>query len=50
MYATENVVQILGMTEGPDPSNASTTCWMMVLEFCDSDVKNMLYKQHDATY
>jgi hypothetical protein len=23
---------------------------MIVLEFCDSDVKNMLYKSHDATY
>eukprot|EP01047_Picozoa_sp_COSAG01_P075639 COSAG01_NODE_13023_length_1648_cov_1.488702_2_plen_97_part_01 len=23
---------------------------MMVLEFCDSDVKNMLYKRRDAAY
>jgi hypothetical protein len=50
VYATENVVQILGMTEGPDPSDSSTTRWMMVLEFCDSDVQNMLYKPRDAAY
>ena len=41
----ENVVAILGMTEGLSPSANSDAekQWMMCLEFCESDLCKMLY-------
>jgi serine/threonine protein kinase len=44
----ENVVQILGMVEGTGPKG--TEAWMMILEWCSSDVTKMLYSRDDDAY
>jgi serine/threonine protein kinase len=44
----ENVVQILGMVEGTGPKGAEA--WMMILEWCSSDVTKMLYNRDDDAY
>eukprot|EP01046_Picozoa_sp_COSAG06_P060562 COSAG06_NODE_12930_length_1311_cov_1.111386_1_plen_381_part_10 len=42
-----NVVQILGMFQGPSPGTDRTE-WKMAMEFCPTDLRNMLYKREDA--
>jgi serine/threonine protein kinase len=37
-----NVVQILGMFQGPSKNNVKED-WKMAMEFCPTDLKNMLY-------
>ena len=44
----ENVVQICGMTEGPEPNG--TEAWHMALEFCESDAMKLLYDKDDEVF
>ena len=44
----ENVVQICGMTEGPEPNG--TEAWQMALEFCESDAMKLLYDKADEVF
>jgi serine/threonine protein kinase len=44
----ENVVQICGMTEGPEPNG--TQAWQMALEFCESDAMKLLYDKDDEVF
>ena len=44
----ENVVAILGMTEGPCPSGDADSKWMICLEYCDSDLFKLLYAEAHA--
>ena len=44
----ENVVQICGMTEGPEPNG--TDAWQMALEFCESDAMKLLYDKDDEVF
>ena len=44
----ENVVQICGMTEGPEPNG--TVAWQMALEFCESDAMKLLYDKDDEVF
>ena len=44
----ENVVQICGMTEGPEPNG--TQAWQMALEFCESDAMKLLYDKADEVF
>jgi serine/threonine/tyrosine protein kinase RAD53 len=44
----ENVVQICGMTEGPEPNG--TEAWQMALEFCESDAMKLLYDKDDEVF
>ena len=46
--AHENVVQILGMVEGPEPDGS--TAWMCCLEFCESDIARILYGDSSKHY
>eukprot|EP01046_Picozoa_sp_COSAG06_P021229 COSAG06_NODE_1586_length_9011_cov_83.566652_3_plen_866_part_00 len=39
----DNVVQILGMTEGPAPGTELN--WQMSLEFCDTDILKLVYRK-----
>jgi serine/threonine protein kinase len=41
-----NVVQILGMFQGESPGSTETH-WKMAEEFCDTDLKNLLYVAKD---
>ncbi len=42
----DNVVQILGMTEGPAPG--TELAWQMCLEFCDTDILKLVYRKEPA--
>eukprot|EP01046_Picozoa_sp_COSAG06_P039371 COSAG06_NODE_4642_length_4072_cov_6.437956_2_plen_841_part_00 len=42
----DNVVQILGMTEGPAPG--TELAWQMCLEFCDTDILKLVYHKEPA--
>eukprot|EP01048_Picozoa_sp_COSAG05_P026844 COSAG05_NODE_7536_length_799_cov_6710.162857_1_plen_191_part_10 len=46
--AHENVVAILGMTEGPSPGSDESN-WMMCLEYCESDLFKLLYAEEHAS-
>jgi hypothetical protein len=46
--AHENVVQILGMVEGPEPDGS--TAWMCCLEFCESDIARIMYGDGSKHY
>jgi serine/threonine protein kinase len=48
VFSDPNVVQILGMAEGPEPDGS--TAWMMALEWCQSDLSRILYKTSDEGY
>ena len=46
--AHPNVVQILGMVNGPVPDGG--TAWSMALEFCETDLGRILYTTTDEAY
>ena len=48
VFSDSNVVQILGMTKGPEPDGS--TAWMMALEWCQSDLSRILYETSDEGY
>eukprot|EP01046_Picozoa_sp_COSAG06_P002055 COSAG06_NODE_69_length_26016_cov_6.603272_21_plen_2919_part_00 len=39
----ENVVQILGMTEGPAPG--TDKAWQLAMEFCETDLRRLVYRK-----
>jgi serine/threonine protein kinase len=46
----EHVVLILGMAEGAWRGCEEGTRWMMVLEYCQSDLNKLLYSKNDKDY
>jgi hypothetical protein len=44
----DNVVQILGMTEGPAPGTGGDNAWQMALEFCETDMLKIVHGKVDT--